>query len=195
MHKTMHLRQGKQVGQSLRAAGDNSPRHRHLYMTDRDLIDTGSNVNVYPKTGVKRKRQEEVYQLYAAIGTVITTYGKQCSRTTPSLPVAIYCSQCDAADYRIRLPSFLSSSIRYAAEEINRWKNGTYGYKIRPREPNTVCKNNYRTNGILQNFGQIPKDRAIVGKTSITSSPNNASYQDNTARTARNMSTKKTRAG
>jgi len=97
----------------------------------------------------------------------VTTYGTTTSyrlRATPSLPVAIYCSQCDAGDHRIRLPFFLSSSTRYTTKKINRQKNRTYNYRIRPRKPNTVRKTNYGTNGILQNFGQIFKDRA-VGKT------------------------------
>jgi len=81
---------------------------------------TGSNrdISVYSKTGTKGKWQEEAYQLYT--GTMITMYGTTTLRATPSLSMAIYSSQRNAAEHRIRLSFLLSSSTGHAAEEINR---------------------------------------------------------------------------
>jgi len=72
---------GKQPGQSLNAANDNSPQVSRLHATDRTtgvryLVDTGSDVSVYPPQGLRQRRKKaEEYQLYAANGTIIPTYG------------------------------------------------------------------------------------------------------------------------
>ena len=61
------------------AASDNSPRPCRLFMTDRSskrqyLIDTGSDVSVYPRSMIEGRRQMEEYELYAANGSRISTY-------------------------------------------------------------------------------------------------------------------------
>jgi len=81
MHTAMHLQEGKRVGLSLAAAGDNGPKISRLYVTDRKantryLIDTGSDVSVFPPQKDKMFRgRRESYQLYAANGSIIPTYG------------------------------------------------------------------------------------------------------------------------
>lgn len=62
------------------AASDASPKPSRLFMTDRIsktryLIDTESDVSVYPHTMVQGKQRAEAYELYAANGTKIATYG------------------------------------------------------------------------------------------------------------------------
>lgn len=61
------------------AASDSQAQHRRLYMTDHKtklqyLIDTGSDVSVFPYSKAQG-RASEAYQLYAANGSSITTYG------------------------------------------------------------------------------------------------------------------------
>jgi len=81
MHTAVHIQEGKRVGLSLAAAGDTSPKLRRLHVTDkvtgiRYLIDTGSDVSVYPPQKHQMFRgKAEPYQLYAANGSVIPTYG------------------------------------------------------------------------------------------------------------------------
>jgi len=81
MHAAVHIQEGKRVGPSLAAAGDNSPKLRRLYVIDkitgiRYLIDTGSDVSVYPPQKHHMFRgKADPYQLYAANGSVIPTYG------------------------------------------------------------------------------------------------------------------------
>src|SRR5436190_3814896 len=79
MHTTVHIHK-KRRGQSLMAASDNSPRPCRLFMTDRSskrqyLIDTGSDVSVYPRSMIEGRRQMEEYELYAANVSRISTYG------------------------------------------------------------------------------------------------------------------------
>jgi len=139
MHKIFHLRQRKQGGQSLRAASDNSPRHRHLYMMDRITGISDRHQIRCQRVSYKGERKTTGGSIPALCSqwhrnnNIRNNNAKPKSWATPSLLVAIYYSQCDTADYRIRLPFFLPSSTRHAAEEINRWKNGTYSYRIRPR--------------------------------------------------------------
>jgi len=79
MYTTVYVQKGKRVKPSLAAAGDNSPRFNRLYIMDkttgtRYLIDTGSDL--YPPQKHRQHRvKTEPYQLYAANGLVITTYG------------------------------------------------------------------------------------------------------------------------
>jgi len=91
MHTTMRVQKGKRVGPSLEAAGDNSPKLRRLYVTDRTsgiryLIDTGSDVSVYPPQKHRMFRgKAEPYQFYAANGSVIPTYGTKTLQPSLSL--------------------------------------------------------------------------------------------------------------
>jgi len=62
------------------AASDNNSKFRRLFMKDRIskigyLIDTGSDVSVYPHSMIRDKPRAEAYQLYAANGSEIKTYG------------------------------------------------------------------------------------------------------------------------
>src|SRR5436190_14367253 len=80
MHQTVYIRRGKRRGQSLMTASEESPHTRRLFMTDkatkiRYLIDTGSDVSVYPPTRTTKRRPTSSYQLFAANGSSIHTYG------------------------------------------------------------------------------------------------------------------------
>jgi cleavage and polyadenylation specificity factor subunit 1 len=62
------------------AAYDRCPNARRLYIVDsvtkvQFLVDTGSDLCVYPHARVRGRRQLNSYQLSAANGTVIPTYG------------------------------------------------------------------------------------------------------------------------
>lgn len=68
-------------GRSLAAKNESNPRPCRLYMTDRHtqtkyLIDTGSDVSVFPNAMAKIKKRPDTYE-YAANGTKITTYGRR----------------------------------------------------------------------------------------------------------------------
>jgi len=83
MHTTVYIQgqAGKRVGLSLSGASDSSPKFSRLYVTDkvsgiRYFIDTGSDVSVYPTERLRMfKGKAEAYQLYAANGSIIPTYG------------------------------------------------------------------------------------------------------------------------
>lgn len=64
----------------MRTASDRSPGPCRLYVTDRHsktkyLGDTGSDVSVFPHAMMQSRQQPEPYELYAANGSRITTYG------------------------------------------------------------------------------------------------------------------------
>ncbi|KMQ85849.1 gag-pol polyprotein [Lasius niger] len=81
MHSTVHIQEAeKRRGRSLIAANDHGPEPRRLYMIDRVskaryLIDTGSDVSVYPRRTMQGRREIQTFELYAANGTRIMTYG------------------------------------------------------------------------------------------------------------------------
>lgn len=63
------------------AASDSHPHSCRLIITDMKtkiqyLIDTGSDVSVYPRKLVRGPIWSSTYQLYAANGTTIRTYGQ-----------------------------------------------------------------------------------------------------------------------
>lgn len=75
----MQVSRGKRDGRSLMAASDSLSGSR-LFVADRDtcvqyLIDTGSDVCVYPVKQLRGPFQHTKYELFAANGTVIPTYG------------------------------------------------------------------------------------------------------------------------
>lgn len=79
MHQAVHIQSGKHGGQSLKAASDNTTSRR-LFVVDRNtkehyLVDTGSDVSVYPYSRIRRAIKKEIYELYAANGSTIATYG------------------------------------------------------------------------------------------------------------------------
>lgn len=78
MHKALHV-PGKRKGRSLMATNDSSPGPCRLYMTDRHtqtkyLIDTGSDVSVFPYAMRRTRRRPDTYELHAANGSRIITY-------------------------------------------------------------------------------------------------------------------------
>jgi cleavage and polyadenylation specificity factor subunit 1 len=81
MHNAMHLDVGKQLGQSLMAADDMRPTtSRRLFVRDKSsgiqfLIDTGADLCVYPRSLIRRPPRVSDYELSAANGTPIATYG------------------------------------------------------------------------------------------------------------------------
>lgn len=73
-------RLGKRDEQSVAATADCCSSSRRLFATDKEtkcrfLIDTGSDLCCYPKRLVRGRHQPTSYQLRAANGTVINTYG------------------------------------------------------------------------------------------------------------------------
>ena len=75
----MHVH-GKLRGQSLGEASDISPPTRRLFINDREtgtryLIDTGADLCVYPRTAIRGQARKAAYELAAANGTAIATYG------------------------------------------------------------------------------------------------------------------------
>lgn len=81
MHSAMRISGGKRSGQSLKAADDSSPTtSRRLIVIDRVskrrfLIDTGADVCVFPKNAAGNSLSKSTYELAAANGSPISTYG------------------------------------------------------------------------------------------------------------------------
>lgn len=76
----MRLPSGKLQRQPEVAANDCLTTPGRLFVTDQTtkrqfLIDTGSDLCVYPRSAVTTQRAKSTYQLFAANGTVIPTYG------------------------------------------------------------------------------------------------------------------------
>lgn len=64
------------------ATGDSGQDARRLFVTDRGtrvdfLVDTGADLCVFPRKMVRGRRQRSTYELSAANGTVIHTYGTE----------------------------------------------------------------------------------------------------------------------
>ncbi|XP_076659997.1 uncharacterized protein LOC143363272 [Halictus rubicundus] len=62
------------------AANDSAPDTSRLFVTDRTtkitfMVDTGSDLCVFPRSRVSGARERTAYELYAANGSTITTYG------------------------------------------------------------------------------------------------------------------------
>lgn len=82
MHPTLLIQEaGKLKGQALLAASDHSPKPSRLFITDRStkiryLIDTGSDICVYPRSLVRGLRKLSTRELCAANGSTIKTYGE-----------------------------------------------------------------------------------------------------------------------
>lgn len=81
MRQTLRLPQGgKRDGQSLVATNDCPSSTGRLFVTDRSsntqfLVDTGSDLCVYPRSALRERRAKTDYELSAANGSVIETYG------------------------------------------------------------------------------------------------------------------------
>lgn len=71
---------GKWTKPALNAASSDGPRTSRLFVTDNVtkeeyLIDTGADLCVYPRTRVKGRLEKTSYEMYAANGSTICTYG------------------------------------------------------------------------------------------------------------------------
>jgi len=77
MHTTMHVQKGKRVGRQVTTARSLAAYTLRIkHQATRYLIDTGSDVSVYPLQRHRMcKGKAEPYQLYAANDSVIPTYG------------------------------------------------------------------------------------------------------------------------
>jgi hypothetical protein len=80
MHRTLHVAAGKRGKQSLVAANNCSNSANRLYVTDRltktsFLVDTGADLCVYPRYRLGERRTHSTYELFAAKGTAVRTYG------------------------------------------------------------------------------------------------------------------------
>ncbi|XP_063370343.1 uncharacterized protein LOC134658621 [Cydia amplana] len=76
----MYIQVGKHSGQAIVAENVCPISSGRLFMTDRTtktqyLIDTGSDLCVFPRLLVNERRKKTDYELYAANSTVIATYG------------------------------------------------------------------------------------------------------------------------
>lgn len=81
MYTALHLpKVGKLPRQPLVAENDCLATSSRLFITDRKtkiqyLIDTGSDLCVFPRSAVREPRTKSKYELFAANGTIIATYG------------------------------------------------------------------------------------------------------------------------
>lgn len=81
MYQALRLQEsGKLRGQSLMATSDCPPSPSRLFVTDRKtktqfLVDTGSDLCVFPRSRLLERQIPTSYQLTAANGTAIYTYG------------------------------------------------------------------------------------------------------------------------
>lgn len=81
MPKALRLRQdGKRRGQSVVATNDCPPHKGRLFITDRNtnaqfLVDTGSDLCVYPRSALRERRAKTDFELTAANGSIIHTFG------------------------------------------------------------------------------------------------------------------------
>lgn len=84
MYPTMPIQEkegGKLTGPSSMAANGHGPQPSRLFITDREtktryLIDTGSEISVYPKNSTRGRRATSTRELFAANGSTIRTYGE-----------------------------------------------------------------------------------------------------------------------
>ena len=81
-----HNKHGKNANNCVKPCDFKSENYRsvgivgRLFVTDRKskmqfLVDTGSDLCVFPRTALRERRSPTNYQLYAANGTSISTYG------------------------------------------------------------------------------------------------------------------------
>jgi len=80
MHRALCVAAGKRGKQSLVAASNCDNSASRLYVTDRlskftFLVDTGSDHCVYPRSRLRERRTRTSYELFAANGTIVHSYG------------------------------------------------------------------------------------------------------------------------
>jgi hypothetical protein len=80
MHRALHVAARKREKQSVVAASNYSNTGIRLYVTDRltkmrFLVDTGADLRVYPRSRLGERNTHCSYELFAANGTAVRTYG------------------------------------------------------------------------------------------------------------------------
>jgi len=80
MHRALQVAAGKHGRQSLVAASNCTDSASRLYVTDRltkmrFLVDTGADLWVYPRSRLRERQTRSSYELFAANGTTVHTYG------------------------------------------------------------------------------------------------------------------------
>ena len=80
MYRALYVAAGKLGKQSLVAASNCNNSTIRLYVTDRltktsFLVDTGADLRVYPRSCLRERRTHSSYELFAANGTNVRTYG------------------------------------------------------------------------------------------------------------------------
>jgi hypothetical protein len=80
MHRSLYVAAGKRGRQSLVAASNCNNSASRPYVTDRltkisYLVDTGADLCVYPRSRLRERRTRTSYELLAANGTIVHTYG------------------------------------------------------------------------------------------------------------------------
>ena len=76
----MHVEFGKRDQPSIDAANDDGLGTRRIFVRDRKtrisfLVDTGADTCVYPRSSIREQVNKTDYELFAANGTRIATYG------------------------------------------------------------------------------------------------------------------------
>jgi hypothetical protein len=80
MHHALCMAARKHGRQSLVAASNCNNSASRLYVTDRltkmsFLVDTSADLCVYPRSHLRERRTQTSYELFAANGTIVHTYG------------------------------------------------------------------------------------------------------------------------
>jgi hypothetical protein len=80
MHRDLYVAAGKCGKQSLMVASNCSNSASRLYVTDRPtktsfLVDTDAYISVYPRSRLGERPTRSSYELFAANGTAVRTYG------------------------------------------------------------------------------------------------------------------------
>jgi len=80
MHRALYVASGKHGRQSLVAASNCNNSISRLYVTDRltkmsFLVDTGADLCIYPRSRLRERRTKTSYELFAANGSTVHTYG------------------------------------------------------------------------------------------------------------------------
>ncbi|XP_017884068.1 uncharacterized protein LOC108627369 [Ceratina calcarata] len=84
------LEDGKRSGPSVNAASRDGPKAGRIFITDKRskivfLIDTGADLCVFPRSRVRGRIPKSRYELFAANGTRIATYGTEVMKLNLSL--------------------------------------------------------------------------------------------------------------
>jgi len=80
MHHPLYVAAGKRGRQLLVAASNCNNSASRLYVTDRltkmsFLVDTSADLCVYPCSRLQERQMQTTYELFAANGTTVHTYG------------------------------------------------------------------------------------------------------------------------